>query len=153
MSMATKLSMVVNYQKGLSSIKSCKFLITWTCENLWQPKAIISTLSQCLWPLNLAGWWITFMAIIHKVKWRFDKAVLRDHVTNVTYHISPYTIAIDIKICRVVTYCERMPSLKPHDNLKNLYLHCLMAIERLMATKLCRVLASRRSFCTQMLKS
>ena len=61
----TTVSMVTNFGKnvshlpGLLPIKSLDTSITWSCEVMWQTKAIISPLSQCLWPLNLPGYWLT----------------------------------------------------------------------------------------------
>ena len=33
-------------------------LIMWSCKITWQTKIIISSLPQCLWPPNLASWWL-----------------------------------------------------------------------------------------------
>ena len=33
-------------------------LVTWLCKVTWQTKTIISPQSQCLWPPNLAEWWL-----------------------------------------------------------------------------------------------
>ena len=48
MPMATKLSMVITYHKGLPPIKSHDPLIMWSCEITWQTKNIISPPPDCL---------------------------------------------------------------------------------------------------------
>ena len=40
---------------ALASNVAWLFLITWSCEIIWQFKIIISPLPQCLWPPNLAN--------------------------------------------------------------------------------------------------
>ena len=55
--MTTKLGSMVTYFDRFLLIISHGFLITWSCEITWQTKAVISALLQCLWSLNLVGWW------------------------------------------------------------------------------------------------
>ena len=31
----------------------------WSCKITWQTETVTSLLPHCLWPLNLAGWWLT----------------------------------------------------------------------------------------------
>ena len=47
----------------------------WTTTN-------ISPLPECMWPPNLAGWWITASFPTHKMTWLFPHVVFLDHVTN-----------------------------------------------------------------------
>ena len=58
LSMATKLNKVVTYHEGLPLIK-WHDPVTWSCKITWKTKTIITPLPQCLWPWNLAGWWLT----------------------------------------------------------------------------------------------
>ena len=39
--------------------KSYDHIITSFCEITWQTKNIVYPLAQCLWPQNVAGWWLT----------------------------------------------------------------------------------------------
>ena len=64
MPMATKLGRVVTYHEVLPPIKSCNPLTAWSCKITWQTKTITFPLPQCLWRLNLAGWWL-FMKSSH----------------------------------------------------------------------------------------
>ena len=64
MSMATKLGRVETYHEVLPPIKSCNPSTAWSCKITWQTKTITSPLPQCLWRLNLAGWW-RFMKSSH----------------------------------------------------------------------------------------
>ena len=64
MPMATKLGTVVTYHEVLPPIKSCNPLTAWSCKITWQTKTITFPLPQCLWWLNLAGWWL-FMKSSH----------------------------------------------------------------------------------------
>ena len=64
MPMATKLGTVVTYHEVLPPIKSCNPLTAWSCKITWQTKTITFPLPQCLWRLNLAGWWL-FMKSSH----------------------------------------------------------------------------------------
>ena len=57
--MATKLGRVVSYYEGLLPIKSHNPLITKSCKIKWQTKTITSSMPQCLWPPNLARWWLS----------------------------------------------------------------------------------------------
>ena len=59
-------------------------------------------------------------------------AILSCHVTNKIHYFSTYRKHMDTKLSKVLTYCEKLPSLKQHDplptirsreNLKNLCLH------------------------------
>ena len=54
---ATKFALMIIYFNG--PIKSHDPLITRYCDIKWQTKSIISPISQCLWPPNLVGWWLT----------------------------------------------------------------------------------------------
>ena len=46
------------YLDGLLPIKLHEPLIMWSCKITWQPKIIVSALPQCLWPPNMASWWL-----------------------------------------------------------------------------------------------
>ena len=60
MRIATKLCRMVAHLDRLLLTKSHEYLITKTYEITRQAKAIISPLSQCLWPRNLVGRWLLF---------------------------------------------------------------------------------------------
>ena len=61
---ATRLSRIATYIHGLRPIKSHDGLTIWSCKIPWQTKSIISPLPQCLWPPNLAGWWLANHKVI-----------------------------------------------------------------------------------------
>ena len=56
--LATKHGKELTYHEGLLLINSYHPLNMWSQEVLWQTKNI-SPLSQCLWSLNLLGFWYT----------------------------------------------------------------------------------------------
>ena len=58
-SMTIKRGRMVTYLDYLLPIKSNDHIIMLCCVIMWQTKNIISPLPQCLWPQNLAGWWLT----------------------------------------------------------------------------------------------
>ena len=58
MPMAKKLGRMFTYTEWLLAIKLHGHIIRWSCEIEWQTKNI-SPLPQCLWPQNLAWWWLT----------------------------------------------------------------------------------------------
>ena len=67
-SMATKLARMVTYLDGLLPRKSNETLITRFCELTWQSEIIICPPLQCLWPPNLASWWLAikgFYSMLH----------------------------------------------------------------------------------------
>ena len=43
----------------LLPIKLPELLVKWYCKIRWQTKTVISPLLHCLWPRNVAGWWLT----------------------------------------------------------------------------------------------
>ena len=57
--MATKVGKIVIYLEGLLATKLHISRVTWSCKIMWQTRSIISPLQQCLWPTNLARWWLT----------------------------------------------------------------------------------------------
>ena len=61
MPMATNVGRIVTYLAEPLPIESHEPLITCSCKILRKAKTIISSLTQCLWPPNLTGWWITLM--------------------------------------------------------------------------------------------
>ena len=58
MTIVTKLSLMVTYKEGLSSIRSQDPLAMWSCKVTWEMKYVISVLPQGLWSLNFARLWI-----------------------------------------------------------------------------------------------
>ena len=62
------------------------------------------------------------------------------------------TKPMDTKLGKVLTYCERLPLLKPHDPFIRCPTSSHMTIWEIMATKLGGLLTSGISFSTQMLK-
>ena len=54
----TRRGRMITYLDGLLPIKSFDPFIAWSCEIVWQIKSIISSVQQCLWPPDLAGWWL-----------------------------------------------------------------------------------------------
>ena len=97
--MATKTETMINYLEELLSIKSHDPLITWYIGITWKTKIIISSLPHCIWPSNLASWWLPISeASTHNVTPFFDLAVLRHHVTNKNRHISTTTVLVATKL-------------------------------------------------------
>ena len=89
--LTTKLGRMVSYLNGLLPIKSYEFLITWSCETTWKTKTIISIIPQCLWPPNLAGWWVTLTGYYLKsysTLWSLGLARSRDKLKplNLKYY-------------------------------------------------------------------
>ena len=65
--MATKHGRMVAHLDVLLPIKSHDPLITRSCDITWQAKTIkISSLSQCLWPQNVVGWWLILKGSYNK---------------------------------------------------------------------------------------
>ena len=56
MSMAIKLGRMVIYLDGLLPIKSPGPLIMRLCKIGWRTKIVISSLPECLWSPDIAGW-------------------------------------------------------------------------------------------------
>ena len=73
-------------------------------------------------------------APIHKFASPLNEVIMRGHVTNRIHFTSISKRPMDIELGKVLTYSERLPSLKPHDsnhmtnikargNLKIFYFH------------------------------
>ena len=56
--MATKLGRMMTCLIGFLPIKSLDPLIKWSCEITWQTISIITSILQCQWLPNFAGWWL-----------------------------------------------------------------------------------------------
>ena len=95
--MHIKLGRVVTYYKGVAPIKSYDSLITWSFQITLQTRTIIYPLQQCLWPLNLAGWWLNM------------KSFHRDHMTNWNHYILSVTLPSTTKLDRVVKLLFKEP--------------------------------------------
>ena len=155
--MATKQCKVATFRGRLPPINSPYFLNWWSREVKWQIKKILSPLSQWLWSQNLS-WWRRRVST-HKFTWPLFEVVLWGHVTKWIQYISIYRWPKDTKLSKVLTYHERLSSLKQHDpltkwptwghmtTLKNNF----FTFTRLIATKLGRVLPHRKRFSTQIL--
>ena len=81
----TRLGRMVIYLEGLLPKELPDTFVTWPSKITGLTKTIISPLPQSLWPLNLAGWWLTMKgshSFTHGVTWAFYLLVLLDHVTN-----------------------------------------------------------------------
>ena len=59
MPMSDKFGRLVTDLEGLVRIMLPDPFVTWSCKIMWQTKTIISPPPQCLWLLNMAGWWLT----------------------------------------------------------------------------------------------
>ena len=125
-------------------------------EVTWQIKSIVLPLSQSLWSSNLSGWWDMVRSSLLEIRQTPQWGGLGDHVTN---HI--HYIPMDTKLGKVLTYCERLPLLKPHEHLITwpMWDHVIIwkiyisTFIRLKATKLGSVLTLQRRFSMQTLKS
>ena len=83
-----KLKKYLHYQSG-EAMKSHKPLITWSCKIVRKAKTIISSLAQCLWPPNLAGWWLTLMDSclwIPTTLWSRGLVKLRENLKSLYLH-------------------------------------------------------------------
>ena len=99
--MANKLWRALTYHLGLPPVKSHGHLITWSTEITWQTKRIISSLTQCLWPPSLEGWWLILGYFYQKVKWSCE-------ITWQNHYISTTIVPMATKLGRVVTYREAL---------------------------------------------
>ena len=108
---ATKFGRVLTHHKGLPLIN--------TDEIMWRPKNIISPLTECLWPPNLAGWWpnlirfytlTCYILIIYSTLWSSDLTRSPDNLN----HIFTTTVPMASKLDRIVTYHERLLLIKSH---------------------------------------
>ena len=82
-------------------------MITYSYSITRQPKTITSPLSHCLWPPNLAGWWLTLKGPTLKVTWIFHHVELQDQIKNYT------AIIMATKLSRVETCNEQLHSQCP----------------------------------------
>ena len=55
---STRFRQMVTQLEGLLTINSHAPWVTWSCWIRWPIKSILYLLWQCLWPLNLAEWWL-----------------------------------------------------------------------------------------------
>ena len=69
------------------------------CEITWQPKIITSLLPQCLWPPNLASWWLAMMGFhtCYSTVWSRGIAKSRDTLKSLYLH---YHNFYDHKMCQ-----------------------------------------------------
>ena len=75
-------------------------------------KNIMSPLPKCLWPTNLTEWWHT-MKSSHPENYMslWSRGLARSHdKLNMTIRV-----AIVTKLCRVITYLDRLLSIKSHE--------------------------------------
>ena len=162
MSSRDKLSIYISTYTRTMATKHIK-----SYEATWHIKNIISALSKCLLSTNLSGWWHTARNsqpkfwITKNFAWHFNEVVLQGHITNKIHYISTLRRPIDRTLGKVLHYLEILLPLKSHYPLItwvmqghveiwNIY---IFTFPRDMATKLHRVLALRRRFNTQTLKS
>ena len=90
----------------------------------------------------------------HIFVWHLNGVVFRGHVTN-KIHTTTYRRPVDTKLRKVLTYCEKLPPLKlnglliwPTWGYITIWKINISTLTRAMATKLGRVLSSKR-FSTQ----
>ena len=108
--MAPKHGKVVTFHEGLWSINSHNLLIECSREFTWQIKITVFPLSQCLFSQDLPGWWHTVRS-----SHRGGHVWSRDKLSTSYLH---WMKTIDTtKLRKVLSYCERLPPLKPHDSL------------------------------------
>ena len=67
MLMVTKIGRLVTNHERLLPITSHDTLIMWFFKITWETRTFISLLSQCLWPPNLAGLWLTISGSRSKI--------------------------------------------------------------------------------------
>ena len=91
--MTTSLFRMITHLDSIIPIESHDPLILWSCEIIWQTKTIISLIPQCLWPPNLAGWWLTlsgFHPLSCLTHWWRDLGRSRDKLKPLyLYYCSP----------------------------------------------------------------
>ena len=76
---------------------------------------LISPLPQCLWPPNVAGWWLTIRdsyRLSHMILWSHGLPRSLDKLKAI---ISPLTLPTTIKLGRIGTYVEECLAMKSHD--------------------------------------
>ena len=73
-------------------------------------KSIMSPLPKCLWPTNLTEWWHTMKSYQNYMSlWSRGLARLHDKL-NMTIRVAMVT-----KLCRMITYLDRLLSIKSHE--------------------------------------
>ena len=111
--MATKVGKMGIYSEELSPIKSPDPLIRWSWKVNQNMLAALSLLSQELWPLYLAKWWLTgriFNPLSHKSHRICGHVRLCDKLKM--FYIQCHNMRAT-KPSRVVTYNDELPSTKP----------------------------------------
>ena len=89
MPMFTKLCRMITYLDGLLPLKSQDPLVTWPCKITWQNKTNLSSLSEYLWLLNLARWWLTMMGsclLCYMTLWLRGRARSPDKLKSICFH-------------------------------------------------------------------
>ena len=87
--------------------------VTFDIVVTWQIKTALSSLSQSLWTLNLAGWWLK-MRRPHPQSHVTHRS--SGHVTNKKRYISTFTRLADPKLSSVLTHHKWVP--KSHETLQ-----------------------------------
>ena len=110
--MTSKLDSMVTNLERILPIMLIRPLVTWFYEIKWQTKDFISLLLQCLWPPNLAGWWLTCYPRCYSTFWSCDFAKSRDKLKA---YISTTMMSITTNFARDVTDHKGVPPIKLHD--------------------------------------
>ena len=122
MYVAVKHGVVGIYHQELPSVKPRGPLITWSCKLTWNIRSVTSLLPQDLWPPNLQGGDLSWEASTYNFTQPFQYVVIiitssKGSVDNYIHYIFTTTMTLAIKLGRVVTYDEELPSLKLKDPL------------------------------------
>ena len=174
---------LVTYDARLPLIKLHDPLIIWSSKIMWQTKNIISPLTKRVPMITKLGRLVTYLKELlplelintkttvtsqkmmgshlynHKSLWSYGLA--RSHDKLNPLYFSTTIMPIDTKLNKMTTSRERLPPLKQHDPLIMWPTWGHMAIWKIfistftiiMATNLCSVLTSERSFSMETLKS
>lgn len=110
--MTTKLCSMVTYLEGLLPLKPHDPLIRWSRNITSQTKTIIFAWPQCMWPPNLAGWWLTSkdsftLSLISSMSRGLARS--RDKLKTFNYE------KLNYKLGRVVTNNEGLQPIKSYD--------------------------------------
>lgn len=110
--MTTKLCSMVTYLEGLLPLKPHDPLIRWSRNITWQTKTIIFAWPQCMWPPNLAGWWLASkdsftLSLISSMSRGIGWS--RDKLKTLNYE------KLNYKLGMVVTNNEGLQPIKSYD--------------------------------------
>ena len=109
---SSKLAGGLTYHEDLSPIETHYPWVAWSCEITWQIQNIISLLPLCLLPPKLAGNYLVWGTLIHRVIGPLSHVVLQYHLKD---YICTNAMPMATKCGRVVTFNNKLPPTKSND--------------------------------------